>query len=962
MLNQRTLSSWPIRKKLLLFLMLVFLPASVIIVSSGLEQRRDEIAKAEKDALLLVQSLAAQQEQIVIGTRQMLSTLAQLPELQRLDSEACNELFSELHKRNPFYSTISAATPDGCLFAASAPFEPGSINLSDRKHFRDAIETGDFSVGEYIVGRLSNVPSINYAYPVLDANKDVVAVVIAGFRLNEFARFIMKANLPEGYAMAIADQKGMRLYRLPKSDAAAPGKPISWEGMGQASGDLDHGIFERTGEDGVERIYAFRQLCLKENSFPYLYIFVGLAKNQILQKANHEMLSNLSILGVVTLSAMVLAWIFGNCVLIRPVNRLVNAAQRFGRGEFGTRTKLPHTPDELGQLAKSFDDMASMLEMRSMERENAEKALNVAYAELEARVQERTAELSAANAALTAEITERRQAEEAIQALVEGLVGGIEEDFFDTLVSGMCEWLGCECAIVGEIVHDSAVKALSMQRDGSLVHGYSYELAGSLCGYVVTDGYCAYQEGVCELFPGDRNLALFGASGYVGTPIKDKNNKPIGVLCAVSRHSLRLPKRAHDVMYILAARASAEIVRRRVEEEKGRIEVQMRQAQKMEAIGTLAGGIAHDFNNILGIILGYAEITLLSTPPATSVHNNLQQVVKASRRAKDLVKQILTFSRQGEQERKPLPVNPIVKETLKLLRAVLPTSIEIRQSIEEPERGAFVVMADSTQIHQVLMNLCTNASYAMREKGGILEVRLCEVDFSRFDIARPADLNPGSYVRLSVGDTGPGMEQAVLERIFDPYFTTKGPGEGTGLGLAVVHGVVRSHGGAITACSQPGKGTEFHVYLPRMESKAAAEETESLPLPGGGETILFVDDEMMLAYVGTKILKSLGYEVVTRMGSIEALDVFRAQPHKFDLVITDMTMPEMSGLELAEEFLRIRPGMPIILCTGFSAVATPEKVKAAGIRGLLMKPLTMNEVAKKVREVLDEGRQMDHPA
>lgn len=412
--NLRILTSWSIRKKLLLLLLLVFVPASGIIVVSGLEQRKHEIATAENNALMLVQSLAAQQEQIAIGTKQMLSTLAQLPEMQRLDAKACNELFRELNNRHPFYSTIAAATPDGNMFAASAPFKPGSVDLSDRKHIKDAIKTLDFSAGEYIIGRVSKVQSINYTYPVLDPNKKLIAIVIAGFRLDEYARFMTKVNLPEGSSMTITDHKGVRLYRLPENDATAPGKPIPREAFKRMSGDLDQGLFEKTDEDGIYRIYTFRQLRLRENSSPYLYMIIGIAKDKILHKANLQMLSNLLTLGIAAFITMFLAWVFGNFVLIKPISHLTAAVQRFGSGEMGARTDLPHTPDELGQLAKSFDGMASLLEMRNIERKNAEEALCKAHDELEIRVQERTAELRQANEAMQAEITERKKAEEAL--------------------------------------------------------------------------------------------------------------------------------------------------------------------------------------------------------------------------------------------------------------------------------------------------------------------------------------------------------------------------------------------------------------------------------------------------------------------------------------------------------------------------------------------------------------------
>jgi PAS domain S-box-containing protein len=383
------------------------------------------------------------------------------------------------------------------------------------------------------------------------------------------------------------------------------------------------------------------------------------------------------------------------------------------------------------------------------------------------------------------------------------------------------------------------------------------------------------------------------------------------------------------------------------------LETQLRQVQKMEAIGTLAGGIAHDFNNILAAIMGYTEMALYDVPEGNPGRRNLEQVLKAGYRGKDLVKQIITFSRRSEQERRPMRVNPIVKEALKLLRASLPTTIDIRQNIEA---RSGMVLADPTQIHQVLMNLCGNAAYAMREEGGVLEVSLADVVFDSVDAAPYPDLNPGPYLKLTVSDTGHGIGRAVMERIFDPFFTTKRPGEGTGMGLAVVHGIVKGYGGAIVVDSEPGKGSTFEIFLPRIEGVFPSEADSDAPMPTGNEHILFVDDEEDLVDMVQQMLERLGYSVVAKTNSLEALEVFKAQADQFALVITDQTMPHMTGADLAQELMRIRPDIPIILCTGFSEVISVEQAKALGIRDFVMKPFATREIAEITRHVLDDNR------
>jgi len=387
--------------------------------------------------------------------------------------------------------------------------------------------------------------------------------------------------------------------------------------------------------------------------------------------------------------------------------------------------------------------------------------------------------------------------------------------------------------------------------------------------------------------------------------------------------------------------------------EQEQLHRQLRQAQKMQAIGTLAGGIAHDFNNILMAIIGYADMAMEEVQEGSTAWQHLDQVFKAGQRAKDLVKQILAFSRQSEQERQPVQIVLIIKETLKFLRASLPTTIVIRQKVSS---GSGLVMADPTQMHQVLMNLCSNAAHAMREKGGALEVSLMDVDITAEDTTARSDLKAGAYVKLTVSDTGHGMDREIMERIFDPYFSTKGPGEGTGMGLAMVHGIIKSYGGSIIAHSERGKGSTFQIFIPRIDSEVGNDGIEDAePLPRGTERILFVDDEEMLVNMAELMLDRLGYEVTATTSSLEALDVFRTRPEAFDLVITDQTMPIMTGAKLAEKMLQIRPDILIILCTGYSESINPERAKAIGIREFIPKPLVRREIARTIRRVLDEG-------
>jgi PAS domain S-box-containing protein len=392
--------------------------------------------------------------------------------------------------------------------------------------------------------------------------------------------------------------------------------------------------------------------------------------------------------------------------------------------------------------------------------------------------------------------------------------------------------------------------------------------------------------------------------------------------------------------------------RKQADLEKAKLETQLRQAQKMEAIGTLAGGIAHDFNNILSVIIGNAEMLSLSEAISTpTLEENVAPILAASSRAKKLVSQILAFSRQGEQQKMLTNLKPVIKETIGFMRSSLPATIQLNYYIH-PEAGT--ILADPTQMQQILMNLCTNAAHAMEDGGGVLSIELDNVTLTDPDTHLAAGCYPGDYLKLVVSDTGHGMEAWVRERIFDPYFTTKGPGKGTGLGLSVVHGIVKSHGGMIKVDSAPGRGTTFSVYLPRTDGAERAMPQAAEPLPRGSERILLVDDEPELADLQKRMLEFLGYIVEVRTSPIEALEFFRTNQKRFDAIITDMTMPQITGLNLAREILAIQPELPIILCTGFSEQADEVKAHSAGIRAFLFKPIVIAELANSLRKALDE--------
>jgi signal transduction histidine kinase/DNA-binding response OmpR family regulator len=587
---------------------------------------------------------------------------------------------------------------------------------------------------------------------------------------------------------------------------------------------------------------------------------------------------------------------------------------------------------------------------------------------LEKLVEKRTQDLAKSEAAL------RHRAEEL--SIINRLARKVNESMTveESIQCGLLE-------IVSAVSPDLAVFLLREKED-LLPRGIAPEEAGKiwtpdeahkvgvcLCGLAVDEDKAIYSADIrsdprCSL----EECRNAGFCSFVALPLRS-GEEIIGVLGIASLKPRNFQEHApflealatemsigvkksllYEQVHQHATKLQSSLTRiREAEAERLVLQEHLQRSQKMEAIGTLASGIAHDFNNILAAVMGYAELAMLEAPQESMARKNIEMVLSAGERAKDLVKQILAFSHQTKEERKPILIEHTVKEVLKFMRASLPTTIEIRQRID-PDLGH--VLADSVQIHQVVMNLCTNALFAMKDNGGVLDVQLTSSVVGSDQTVVHPDLKHETYVKLTVKDTGHGMDKATMEKIFDPYFTTKEKGVGTGLGLAVLHGIVQKHGGIIEANSEPGKGSVFHIYFPTVKEGNDLETGIYEEAVGGNERILLVDDEHVLVELGKQVLERLGYSVETRTSSLESLALFQAQPDRYDLVITDMTMPNMTGEKLAEELLRIRPDIPIVLCTGYSEPSLEEKARKIGVKALVMKPILSVEMAKAVRKAL----------
>jgi len=547
------------------------------------------------------------------------------------------------------------------------------------------------------------------------------------------------------------------------------------------------------------------------------------------------------------------------------------------------------------------------------ERRQVEERLRKAQDEVKARLDERTAELGKAHERLEEEIRAHKEAE----AESARLATAIER--------------GGDCVIITD--QNARIQYVNP----------AFERASLYTREEVTGREFSLLKGEKEeIFWDDISNSFEDGTGWTG---RVSNTRKDGSIYEVERTISPIRDSLGNVTNYVS-------VERDMTEQEG-LEAELRQAQKMQAIGTLAGGIAHDFNNILAAMIGFTELAIDDVENNPRASRHLEQVRKAGYRGRELVKQILTFSRQGEQEKKPVQVAPIVREVLKLMRASLPSTVDVRQRIET-EDG--IILADPVQIHQLLINLCTNAGQAMKSGQGALEVRMSNfILVAGEDLPHP-DMEPGAYVRLSVSDTGPGIDDLIKNRIFEPFFSTRQSDSG-GMGLSVVYGIVKSHNGAITVSSAPGRGSTFTVYFRRIQSPVAAEERAkgARAATKGKGRILFVDDEEALVEIAKQMLERLGYEVIAEKDSVRALKQFQRNPEKFDLVITDQTMPNMTGIELARKLMSIKKDIPIILCTGFSEVISPEAAKAMGIREFVMKPIIKKDMAETIRRVIDTG-------
>jgi len=982
------LSSLSIKSILLLIVSLLAVFAIAILVYSGIQQKNALISDTRHTTQSLATAIGLQHQALVSSTEQLMKVLSQMSDLRNRNVSGLEVTLNKIIKLNPEYSTIFVTNPAGEIWCSALPTK--ALKITDMESLSAALTSGKFSPGQYRMGQYSGKQVLSFYYPYYGDNDEIAGVIILGIDLIYETRLLSDFQLPPNSNYFLLDKKGMILGG--ETDNDLTGQRYEGDAFNRMKNGPAVDTFISVDHDGLKRFISYRKLTLPGQQTPYMYVRAGIPFAPVLAKANKIFFFNLSVFIISLLFVLYLAWITGKRLITDRIALLEKSSLRLADGDLTVRVSDLVSGGELGNLGRTFDYMAQQLSIREQELMKASR--------------EWSAAMDASDDALYLLDVDRHilRANTVFYQMTGTTPQNATGQHIEKIMHPQGEKISCpvclaqkemrDAIIIMESDHpdnptgkpiETTVKVVmdknnqpisiflrlrdltEQQKIENILRNSKKEWENTFDAMtdiitiqdkdmrIIRANRAAHQ--AFQVEPGGLNSKCCHEV-FRGTSQPCTNCPELLTLKDAQTHAATMPHKELGKIYheisspVLDKNGELKHIihiARDITEQK-KMEEELFQAHKMEVVGTMAGGIAHDFNNILTAILGYAELIKEDIPESSLAQDHIKQVLKAGNRAKELVGQILAFSRKEKTGLMPISPQVMIKETLKLLRSVTPTTVSIIQEIFE---DCSMVMADPTQLHQLLMNLFTNAVHAMDEKGKVT-VSLQEANLKAEALTHKPGLSPGKYACLSISDTGTGMNQETIARIFDPFYTTKGKTKGTGMGLSVVHGIVKRHGGLIAVKSEPGRGSTFNVCFPVTEEKGeeVLEVETTAHIQTGTERILLVDDEEMILKLAQRLLEKLGYEVVAESSSLKALEILKSNPDGFDLIITDQSMPEMSGSELIAEILKARPGMPVIICTGYSTKVSAENAREKGISHYMTKPYSQKELSEAIREVL----------
>ncbi len=984
-----------LRTKLLIVMMVIALTPLILFNNFSLrESEKILVEKVFQRDQVMAEGIAKEIDQMFAENIRMVKVAAQNPDIRSMNVEGLVSALSPMPANHPELLMAIALSANGDLLARSDGKQV-KANYRDRDYFHTAKRTGKTTISDVLVSKTTGKLDIGIAEPVKDSDQTFLGMVVVGVSLNNVVNLIAKRKIGEGGYVFVVNREGKVLIpqdseHLMASSDVSDLAPVKAAINGQ-SGALEYEFKGKRFLAGFSFVPSTGWGLIVQQPFDEAMASVRTLKD-----------TNITIMIVTMMGSVVCIFILAG-IIFKPVGQLIAASGRVAKGDFSVKISVK-SADEIGELAEAFNHMTKELMVREEAlQQSQEKYRRIVDTSNEGIVVlDKHQCISFANTRFAQMLN--YQVDELVGLDIRSLL--FEEDFDDHEkvieerhkgISSQYErrWKHRDSRIIWAITSGTAVMDKMQNFDGTIAMVTDITrrketeeenkrltdrllLATSSAGlgiwdWNVRDNSMVWDDRMFELYgvtregtpsnadawinglhPEDKESALAACqaalNGEKDFDIEFRVLRPDGTVKHLKANGLVImgADRKPDRMLGINADITKQ---KQAEAEKSRLENRLQQSEKIESIGQLAGGIAHDFNNLLSVIINNLELLKTRHKSGTPFEENVTQIMQASTQAKDLVTQILTFSRQETPVFVAADLSIVIYDAMVFLRAMIPSTVEV---MTELSAGHLPVQANKTQLHQVLINLCNNAVHAMNERG-LLQIKLDEVELTSRDDPRISGTHAGRYAKLSVIDTGKGMDKETLERIFDPFFTTKEVGVGTGMGLSVVHGIVEQHGGFILADSTPGHGSTFNLYFPLTSIAAETDiTTGGEDLPTGTERILFVDDEPSVAdSCGALLEDLLGYKVTVMTDCLKALYFFAANPHDFDLVITDQTMPKMSGVELAKELLSIRKDVPIILCSGYSAQVSEDAAKQVGISAFCMKPLLMKDLALVVREVLD---------